>query len=514
MSVTMSPNARWLVTVEDATPEITGQTVMGGAGRGSGIFLLRTGTQATSSLVRAWDLTAKVPAATATVLPTQGTIQRVAISPDSRWLVAGRHLWDLTAKAPAEAATILEHDQGITSLAYTSDSQRLAIGTSGGTLRLWDLSARFPATAAIALRAHEGAVLAMAVSGDNHHLVSRGNDKTVRVWNLRLNELMDQARRVAGRELTVEERSTYLLPGLGEQAKAERMPPSASPKSGEQIEAAIKRRIPLPPLEGTKPVPAAARIAGATPLSAWTCSRRPIGSSPQGLPQDSGNNLAALPKGEQTFAGIRFRIGESFLQLGNKFLPETPQEVEGIQVGVRVIALYILQASHWCNERWGVPDGTTVAQYRVRYEDGSQQLIPVVSGRDIGDFLIGKPVTRAAIAWRGSNPTAKKVRTGAGLYLSVWENPQPNTKVVSIDYATMKTIAAPFCVAITVEEPLSAFAGMAPLSTSAPTKTSSGSPRKVEPTQPAPPVKLEIPAGGESSAPKVVPKGSPADNKK
>jgi WD40 repeat protein len=173
-------------------------------------------------------LTAKDPAATATVLPTRGKIHHVAISPDSRWLVTGSrdghtgHLWDLAANAPGEAPIALEHDQGITSVAYTPDNQRLATGTSGGTLRLWDLTARFPASALVALPAHKGAVRALAVSPDNRYLVSGGDDKTVRVWNLQLKELMDQARRVAGRALSEEERRTYMLSEPVEQGKAER----------------------------------------------------------------------------------------------------------------------------------------------------------------------------------------------------------------------------------------------------------------------------------------------------
>jgi hypothetical protein len=39
------------------------------------------------------------------------------------------------------------------------------------------------------------------------------------------------------------------------------------------------------------------------------------------------------------------------------------------------------------------------------------------------------------------------------LYLSTWKNPHPEKTVGSIDYVSMKRNAAPFCVAMTVEEP-------------------------------------------------------------
>ena len=66
-----------------------------------------------------------------------------------------------------------------------------------------------------------------------------------------------------------------------------------------------------------------------------------LGASDKGLPHDADNNLAELPKGEQILAGVRFRIGESFIQLGNQSLPGEPLNVEGIEVGTRVAKLYI-----------------------------------------------------------------------------------------------------------------------------------------------------------------------------
>ena len=54
--------------------------------------------------------------------------------------------------------------------------------------------------------------------------------------------------------------------------------------------------------------------------------------------------------------------------------------------------------------------------------------------------------------WRGSNPAAKRVNKTLRLYLSAWENPYPDKKVLSISYTSAMTEAAPFCVAMTVED--------------------------------------------------------------
>jgi hypothetical protein len=57
------------------------------------------------------------------------------------------------------------------------------------------------------------------------------------------------------------------------------------------------------------------------------------------------------------------------------------------------------------------------------------------------------------VAWKGDNELAKKYKCRLRLYLTTWENPYPDKKVVSIDYIGKKeeTVAAPFCVAITLE---------------------------------------------------------------
>src|SRR5260370_38875766 len=47
----------------------------------------------------------------------------------------------------------------------------------------------------------------------------------------------------------------------------------------------------------------------------------------------TGNNLADLPTGEQTLEGVKFKIGEKYLQLGSKMLPDQVDKLEGIQVG-------------------------------------------------------------------------------------------------------------------------------------------------------------------------------------
>src|SRR3984957_7095484 len=61
-----------------------------------------------------------------------------------------------------------------------------------------------------------------------------------------------------------------------------------------------------------------------------------------------GNDLAALPTGKQTFAGIKFTVGKGVVQLG----AGKPDKVEGIKVGVKAEKLQFL---HACGHKGGTP---------------------------------------------------------------------------------------------------------------------------------------------------------------
>jgi WD40 repeat protein len=78
--------------------------------------------------------------------------------------------------------------------------------------RLWDLSAKDPAASPVVLRGHEGAVNAVAISPNNHWLVTGSEDKTARLWPLHVNDLIELARVVVGRNFSVDEWQLY-FPG-------------------------------------------------------------------------------------------------------------------------------------------------------------------------------------------------------------------------------------------------------------------------------------------------------------
>jgi hypothetical protein len=165
------------------------------------------------------------------------------------------------------------------------------------------------------------------------------------------------------------------------------------------------------------------------------------------------NDLAELKEGKQTLEGLKFNIGKGLIQLANDNLKDQlPEKVEGIKVDAKFAKLHILQATGHSAD-----DDTVIAKYVLHYADKSVETIEVVYGKDVRDwwYLEGeKETSRAKVVWKGDNEDAKASKCGIRLYMSTWKNPKPDKKVASIDYIGRKadTAAAPFCIAMTMEE--------------------------------------------------------------
>lgn len=154
-----------------------------------------------------------------------------------------------------------------------------------------------------------------------------------------------------------------------------------------------------------------------------------------------GNDLAALPTGKQTFAGVPFTVGEGVVQLGVGH----PEKVEGIKVGGQAVKLHFL---HACGHRNATVANTPIGKYVVRYADKTTAEIAIVYGQDVVDWWVQPGIAdpaRGKVAWEGHNKFSP-----VKLFLTTWENPHPNKQIVALDF--VMTSNAPFCVAITAEE--------------------------------------------------------------
>jgi hypothetical protein len=178
-----------------------------------------------------------------------------------------------------------------------------------------------------------------------------------------------------------------------------------------------------------------------------------------------GNDFAELPKGEQVFGGFKFKIGDSYLRLSGNI--ETgneapkPRKIEGITIGKSFARVHILHGTGYgsygeLGDPLFVKDGTRIGEYRLHYEDGTTESIPIVYGEDVRDWWVwNKPaeVTRGKIVWTGNNAFSRQQNQNIQLYLMSWDNPHPEKAVVTLDYICNGTCAAsPFCFAISLED--------------------------------------------------------------
>jgi hypothetical protein len=172
-----------------------------------------------------------------------------------------------------------------------------------------------------------------------------------------------------------------------------------------------------------------------------------------------GNELT-VPKGEKTFDGVHFKIGPSVLHLNNKNAKDRPEKIEGIKIDKTCAKIHILHATQYGNgsgegDPQYIADGTKIGEFKITYDDKSTETIPIVYGEDVRDWWFSpgsKGVSRGKAVWSGENEMSKGLEARIRLYMTSWTNPHPDRMIATIDYQRLgDTLAAPFCVAITLE---------------------------------------------------------------
>jgi hypothetical protein len=122
--------------------------------------------------------------------------------------------------------------------------------------------------------------------------------------------------------------------------------------------------------------------------------------------------------------------------------------MDGIQIGQCCRSVHFLHAVSWGNQ---VPRGTEVGSYVFHFADGTTQKMAIICGEDVDEWWQSpdQPQTypRAKVIWKGANARGNKIQ----LFKSTWPNPKPELEIVSLDFRSSMTEAAPFLVAVTVE---------------------------------------------------------------
>jgi len=264
-----------------------------------------------------------------------------------------------------------------------------------------------------------------------------------------------------GNELTADA-APRRNPGPSSVAESERPPPSPAP-----VEPAPRPRE-VPP-QPTRPSPPPENVAPTQPHCLVPPEPGgPEGFAPQGelitldlgdhlntqlghgTPDRADNHWQDLPRGEQTFAGVKFRIDEGTIQLrGGRIWQNYPERVQ-IPIAKRLSNLYLLHAT-----QVNLPSPIPVGAITFRYRDGTSVTQPIEYKRHVADGWLRwepQPLPQAACAWVGDNPAAGSMGYRLSLYATRFVNPHPDREVEAIVYESASNPnCAPFCVAMTIE---------------------------------------------------------------
>jgi hypothetical protein len=162
------------------------------------------------------------------------------------------------------------------------------------------------------------------------------------------------------------------------------------------------------------------------------------------------NDLRSLPRGLQRLAGVVFEI-RALIQVGaeSRTGEKYPSEIE-ILVRQRCKTVHFLHSAIHC---YGIPKGTRIGAYRVRYRGDKTTEIPIVIGQDVADWW-NQPDEQNdhfTVAWEGTNERTRPVNRTIRVFKSTWHNPAPDLEIESIDLVSTYEHAAPFLIAVTIE---------------------------------------------------------------
>jgi WD40 repeat protein len=157
--------------------------------------------------VRIWDWAGRDALLT---IDAEGPSTRVDFDPNGpRVVLSGSdglaEIWDV--ESGTRAAVLAGPPGGVKDLAFSPDGSRIAIASVDGLVRLFDAETGAPE---LRLRGSGCAVEGVAISPDGTKLASTSWCDGVRVWALDIDDLLEIARREAGRSLTEEECRQYL----------------------------------------------------------------------------------------------------------------------------------------------------------------------------------------------------------------------------------------------------------------------------------------------------------------
>jgi WD40 repeat protein len=170
----------------------------------------RLATSSTDATAKVWDI--KTGQLLFTLEGHETGIREVIYSPDGSMLATGSGdgaviLWD--AATGSQKFTLTGHSSGIQSLDFSPDGKLLATGSEDNTAKVWDLNT---GQEILALPGSGGGVTGVLFQprDDGIHLLVSSTDGVVRLFLLRLDDLLTLAQSRVTRSFTIEECKKYL----------------------------------------------------------------------------------------------------------------------------------------------------------------------------------------------------------------------------------------------------------------------------------------------------------------
>ena len=179
----------------------------------------------------------------------------------------------------------------------------------------------------------------------------------------------------------------------------------------------------------------------------------------------SARQFSMLPAGAQTFHGVPFQISSRLAVTGiesaraGEFFPT---EVTGIKGSGQSKRLHLLHGTMFADK-----DGVPVAKIVFHYANGGEEAVRLGYGVHVRAWITPRLEKRAGlldpnsqVAWADADE-----RRGAAsrIFQTAIENPHPAEAVTSVDVVSLFSHAAPFILALSVEEKESALAPNRPL---------------------------------------------------
>lgn len=174
--------------------------------------------------------------------------------------------------------------------------------------------------------------------------------------------------------------------------------------------------------------------AATTPFADEQAADRKGGWTDQGSDTDRKD----MPRGKVSLLGIPFVIGDRCIVLANSERDYYPKS-KNISIGGRWEGLLFVQCGAWVM----TPD-KVCGSYEINYEDGSSLSVPLITEKNIGDWVSDMDIELARTVLPGTGGYRKK----SGAFLFYWQNPHPEKTISSIDFRSSMDDAMPILIAI------------------------------------------------------------------